>query len=470
MTKLNNNRVPPHDLAIRYINDHVEIHARRGDEFIQITASADAAEIRAAVDSLSPGSRSAILVLGHPDLTLKSNAAPPGLGTSTRTFARSILATTVPMETGCWVFGDREKSMLLAFGTPSELLNQRIAQIRAAKLILSGCIPEFALGAGAALNEIRDSGFTYEKNGKARNVLVVDTLVPESVTLCALSGDRTLVVRPLSREAVPGREGVLEEARRTISYIRERFRGLALNELYFCGDDPELVAELEREGLRSIASSPRTIGDAALRPLPDFTDRVHASFINLLPDKERSRPARHAAMITLGMLACVAIFSIAQTTAEVRRLERSFETSGADPGAATSRPESIMSELASLRQLREQVKSLQLTAARLHGPRRAPCLDHLTAVLQRMGNNLQIESIDSDGISFAIKGYLLEPRGQAQSSLEKFAIDAASAMNAQFPSITITPVLPEEEHILETVPELANWSTGKFLLQFKWNQ
>ncbi|MBI3820005.1 MAG: hypothetical protein HY286_15015 [Planctomycetes bacterium] len=454
-------RIPDADIAVIYTNDRARLFIKSAGGIVESETAAGAADIRAAIDAARPRSRRTLFIYGYQDLYTRAMPAPPGLNHGYANWARSITSHAFeerPAHAGVWVFGDHDKHLALAFAAERQYFDSRLEQLLSAKLNVVACVPSFILGANAAFAAL-ESRTTHE-------ALVIDLLDPSSVAFTAISSGRVLVARVLPRPAASTHGPLLEEARRTISYVRERNRGLALTEVFLCSDRPELGAALESDGLLPIPGAPPTLADAVFVSIAPNLSRAKGNILDLLPASARNRPARRGAWITVGMAACVAIFSIAQTAAETTAFASAMEASETallPPGEF----ENLAANLAELKHRRERAKSLQTMLENAHASSTARCLEHLKSILEQKPNSLQLSEFESDGDNVHLSGFALTRRDRTDSPIETFAIETARRAGAEYPKISInSAVEPGIAKDLESLypPEL--WAPEAFTVRF----
>lgn len=465
-------RLRQHDVAICYINNRAHVAAWTANGIAEACIPNDPEELRRLLQEWKPRSRRTLLAFSHGDLITKALPAPPGLGNAYETWAKSVTSDILgdrQAQHGYWIFSERDRPMALVFAVEKQQIEEQLALARAAKLKIFACLPTLVLGTGTALAAPGDA--PHDKNtDSARRVLVVDLLDPQAVTFSAVHDTKTLVVRALPRDAVPTTIQILEEARRTISYVRERHRGLTLDELFLCGEDTNLRDALEMEGLRAVRRAPLSIGEAMLSPISRDYLLQKGNRFDLLPYEQRNRSARKSAFVTLSLAAAVSIFSIVQGAAATRDLEQSLQDDDAVYRGSEDQRDGLIHKLTNLRELRARVKSLESILNNARGTARAACVSRLVELLKNTPESLQINAFESDGNSVVLSGFTIIKRDQPRAEIETFAVDAARRLRADYPRISLVNAKQDGAPELADLYPSGEWTLAEFSIQFRWSK
>ncbi|MFN0206983.1 MAG: hypothetical protein ACKVS6_11840 [Planctomycetota bacterium] len=449
------------DVSAVFAGGQVHLAFRTRDGAVRSTTiPAIATDIEAAIIKFQPASKRVLLAFLHADTTTETLPAPPGIERGADAWLESITKGTAEagaFSSGVWFIGARDRLLAYTFSVSRPLIDLQISILHAAKLKPVAAVP--AILAAPYLAIARG----------AENALVVDLLDSASLTFTALAGRRALVVRTLSRSALPTTQQIVEEARRTMSYVRERHRGLTLDEIYDFGADPELRNALLAEGLKQIESAGVVdIASACLHIHSDMIERGSLSRVDLLPTEHRYRSSRRLAFISLGGAAAAAAVSLGYITQQTQILEKSLrETTEQLAQADGSNPE--------LDRRTKELYTLRETAARLGVIRNEAktggsslCIDRLLDILQSPPEFIQFDEFLCDGSNLIMKGYTVSERSGLRTRIEQYALDVAKQTNANFPILDVTPAI-ESPGDLGGEYKTKEWVAERFSLQLKWN-
>jgi hypothetical protein len=320
--------------------------------------------------------------------------------------------------------GDRALALVLALDDASACA--ALALATEAGLAPCGLVPALVAGASAELE--RGAGAT----------LVVDLLDDGALTLSAVDRGRLLILRTLPWSAAD-LAGAVEEARRTIGFVRERHHGLAIAEIRLRGPaeaTSELAAALARDGLRAAAApGPASLAASLLDPLAPGLEGLDA-----LPREVRARALLRGVRAASGLagVAAAALLAHASVAAVVSR--RALESPGA--AAAEEEPglEDWAGRMAALRGRAAEARTL-LEAAR--GPRSAEPARLAAAALARMPEELRLASLTADRDGLVVEGFAISARADRETPLERLARELSEDLDLPEPSLRVEPGLDD---------------------------
>jgi len=397
---------------------------RTSGEIVCADVSQDAETARQWIRAQGPRSRRAAIGLSRSRTFVRAVPLPPGVLEPSAEWLESATRgafDSAPALRGVFVMGDRERPIGLCFAARRTDVVESARWARSLGLNPIACRPAWSCGANLAL----------QSAGAA--AIVVDLLDPGTLTLSAVADGKILLIRTIEHRDSEA-DQLLQEARRTISYVRERHRGLKIDRMLFCGAHEEAAAELAADGLTPL---PRTAPTSSMEPLLEpFEPSLHD--FDLLPPSERNVAKRRWAMAGLAGAAAVVSALMVSLLHEMRVLEAALQDSTSLFEQDQSSDPELDRRYAELQDLRRRASDCAALLERVRGPQPPLPVRHLLESLEALPKAARVTQARSDGKVLVVRGYCVSDSADVTSAVEAYAARLGATLGDLEPKLEVS--------------------------------
>ncbi|MBL8696678.1 MAG: hypothetical protein JNJ88_21475 [Planctomycetes bacterium] len=387
-----------------------------------VPLGADAA--RQWIRAQGPRSRRAAIGLPRSRTFVRAVPLPPGVLEPSAEWLESATRgafDSAPALRGVFVMGDRERPIGLCFAARRADVMESARWARTLGLNPIACRPAWSCGANLAL----------QSHGAA--AIVVDLFDPGTLTLSAVAGGKILLIRTIEHRDSEA-DQLLQEARRTISYVRERHRGLKIDRMLFCGSGEQAAAELMSDGLAPLA---RSAPAGAMETLLEPFDPSLGAF-DLLPPSERNVAQRRWLLAGLAGATAVVSTIMVSLLNEMRVLEADLQSYTLLFRQDHFSDPELDRRYAELQELRKRATDCAALLERARGPQPASAVRHLLESLESLPKAARLTQARSDGKILVVRGYCVSDSSDVNSAVEWYASRLGAALGDLEPKLEVS--------------------------------
>lgn len=453
-------QLPRADIAIHFQGDDAVVGVRTASGMRCATVPAVSSAIAAFVDSQGPVSRRTILSFPLAEFSTKVNPVPPGISDGFEAWRSNAFPTDHgggALATGCVVFGDSERPFGLHFAILQSRIDHCLRILRSARLSPVSCVPAFLGGVNHCFQNLD------------RPSLIIDFWDSTAVTFGAACRGDIYVIRPLPAAHAGSAEGIADEARRTIHYVRERHKGLAIRDVFICGPSSALLSSaLESDGL-NVAGAPAGVNMSVCLIAP-FSGALlchEGTLIDLLPLEERFRMRRRVQGALLGCAGIAAATVVGWLGMKTHAIATEMNAASLNLGGLSGRSGVLAEKVSALAALRDRAAMCKRIMDQVNASNPAQESQILFDVLTSCPQTVQISELEYRAGILEVRGYSIASRHEELAGVEQFAAVLATRSGFEPPTIEFQPPAEGEIHQLGGHFATGEWIPSKFIIHCK---